>query len=67
MGHGHDDDLEPFPEEIEGFLDIPLGGCLVDADVTDVSQQGEVDGVALVFLVVGHQFDEGGIIVAGDG
>ena len=43
-------------QEIEGFHDVGSRGGLVDTHVTDVAQQGEIDGVAHVFLVVVHQF-----------
>ncbi len=56
-----------FAVEVEGFADFILGGGLVDADVADAAQEGEVDGVARVLLVVVHQLDEAGVVVAGDG
>ena len=48
----------PFAIEVEGFLDFLLCSCLVDADVADVAQEGEVDGGADVLLVVVHQLHE---------
>ena len=57
----------PFAIEVESFLDFVFCGCLVDADVADVAQEGEVDGGADVFLVVVHEFQDTGIVVAGDG
>lgn len=54
--------------EVEGFFYLLLGGRLVDADVTYVAQEGEVDGGGCqVLLVVGHQFQQTGIVLAGDG
>ena len=55
------------PKEVQGFLDFVFGGGLVDADVADVAQEGEVDGGADVLLVVVHQFQQTGIVVTGDG
>ena len=45
-----------FAIEIEHVKNLILRGRLVDVDLSDVRQQGEIDGVARVFLVVGHQF-----------
>ena len=59
--------LLAFAVEVEGFLDFGLGGSLVDADVADGAQKGEVDGVAFVLLVVVHQLQQAGVVVAGDG
>ena len=56
-----------FSQEIEGFADFFVRGGLVESDVADVGQEGETDGVADVFLVVLHQADEFGIVVASDG
>ena len=56
-----------FAEEVEGFVDFFLCGCLVDADVADVGKESEVDGAGSVLLVVRHQFEESRVVVAGDG
>ena len=47
-----------FSEEVECFLDFFSSSGLVDADVSDGSQHGEVDDTILVLLVVLHQLDE---------
>lgn len=54
----------PFPEEVESFLDELGGGCLVDAYVTDVCQEREVDCSTRVLLVVVHEFDEPVVVIA---
>ena len=43
--------------EVEGFVDLFLRGGLVDADVADVTEQGEVDDARRVLLVMGHEFE----------
>ena len=54
--------------EVEGFFYLFFGGRLVDADVTNVAQEGKVDGGGRqVLLVVGHQFQQTGVVLAGDG
>lgn len=47
-----------FPEEVERFLVEFVGGCLVDAYITDTGQEREVDRGARILLVVVHEFDE---------
>ena len=42
-------------------------GRLVDADVSDTSKQREVDDARGVLLVVSHELEEIGVVVAGDG
>ena len=56
-----------FAQEIKGFLDFFVRGGLVEANVADVGQKGEANGVADVFLVVLHQANQFGVVVAGDG
>ena len=53
--------------EIDGFVDFILCGRLVDADVADAPEQGEVDAARCVLLVMRHEFEEGGVVIAGDG
>ena len=50
--------------EVEGFDELCAGGCAVEAELADIAYQGEVDGIPSVLLIVGHQFDELGIVVA---
>ena len=40
---------------------------MVDADVAYIAEEGEVDDAGSVLLVVGHQFEKSGVVVAGDG
>ena len=54
-------------EEVEGVLDVGVGGRLVDEHLADVGEEGEIDGVADVLLVVAHQLEEGGVGLALDG
>ena len=63
----HMGDFLSLAHEIECFFDARLCSGLVDADVANVPQQGEVDASVDVFLVVAHQFKQFGIVVAGDG
>ena len=53
--------------EVEGFVDFLLRGCLVDADVADATEQSKVDASCRVLLVMGHEFEQGGVVIAGDG
>ena len=53
--------------EVDGFFYFVFRGSLIDADVTDIAQEGEIDGGANVLFVVAHEFKETGIVVAGDG
>ena len=53
--------------EVEGFFDLLLSGCLVDTQITNVGQEGEVDGAALILLIVMHQLQQVGIVITGDG
>ena len=53
--------------EVEGFVDFFLRGCLVDTDVADTTEQGEVDAARRVFLVMRHELKQGGVVIAGDG
>ena len=55
-----------FSEEIQCFLDFVHGSRLVDADVTDASQEGEVDDAVLVFLIVVHQLYQLIVVITGD-
>lgn len=55
-----------FSEEIQCFLDFVHGSRLVDADVTDASQEGEVDDAVLVFLIVVHQLYQFIVVITGD-
>ena len=59
--------LSAFPIEIERLIDFFLCGCLVDADVSDTSQQREIDGASHILLVVRHQLQQGGIVITDDG
>ena len=56
-----------FPIEIECLKYFFLCSRLIDTDITHIAQQGKVDDARYVFLVVGHQLVQGGIVVAGDG
>ena len=53
--------------EVEGFVDFFLRGCLVDTDVADTTEQCEVDAARRVFLIMGHELKQGGVVIAGDG
>ncbi len=53
--------------EIQCFLDfVSMVARLVDADVTDATQEGEVDDAVLVFLVVVHQLYQFIVVITGD-
>ena len=52
--------------KVECLVYLFLCGRLVDADVTDAAQQREVDDAGRILLVVRHQFQEGGVVVAGN-
>lgn len=41
-----------FPKEIERFLYLFLSGSLVDADITDASEESEIDNACDILLVV---------------
>ena len=56
-----------FTEEVECFANLFVGGRLVELQLTDVGEQCEVDGAGGVLLVVRHQTEQRGIVVAGDG
>ena len=56
-----------FAIEVESLLDFLVGGRLVNADVTNGSEEGEVDVAADILLVVAHELQQTGIVVAGDG
>lgn len=56
-----------FAQEVEGFHDFIVCYGLVDADVTDVAEQGKVDLPCFVFLIMAHQGEQGRVVVAGDG
>ena len=58
--------LFSFPIEVEGIFDFFFSGSLVDFDFTDTGEESEVDGACHIFLVVMHEFNEFGIIVAGE-
>ena len=45
--------VSALPVEVESLIYFFFSGILVDADVADVAQEGEVDGIGHVFLVVG--------------
>lgn len=45
---------EPVAQEVEGFVDFLAACRLVEAQLADVGEEGEIDGVALVLLVVLH-------------
>ena len=53
------------PRRIIAVPHIPLTET-VDADVTNSAKQGEVNGFSLVLLVVMHQLQQFGVIVAGE-
>ena len=53
--------------EVEGFVDLFLRGGLVDSDVADATEQGEVDAARRVLLVMRHELEQGGVVIAGDG
>ncbi len=53
--------------EVEGLVDLFLRGGLVDQDVADTTEQGEVDAARRVLLVMRHELEQGGIVIAGDG
>lgn len=54
-------------EEVECFEDSVLVGCLVEADVAHILQQGEVDDAGSVLLVMQHQLVEAVVVLAGEG
>lgn len=51
-------------DEVERFTYLLVGGSLVDAYVADVVEQGEVDYARRVFLVVAHEVEQSGVVVA---
>lgn len=53
--------------EVEGFVYFFLRGSLVDADVADATEQSEVDAARRVLLVMRHEFEKDGVVIAGDG
>lgn len=55
-----------FTEEVESLFDFVDGGTLVDANITDSTQQGKVDDAILIFLIMAHQFYQFVVVIAGD-
>lgn len=55
-----------FSKEVECFFNFFCSCCLVDADISDAAQHGEVDDAILILLVVLHQLDELIIVITGD-
>ena len=51
-------------DEVERFTYLLVGGSLVDAYVADVVEQGEVDYARRVLLVVAHEVEQSGVVVA---
>ena len=56
--------LHALPIEVERFEDGVFVGSLVEGDVADFTQQGEVDDAGGVLLVVRHQFVEAVVVLA---
>ena len=53
--------------EVEGLVNLFLRGGLVDQDVADTTEQGEIDAARRVLLVMRHELEQGGVVIAGDG
>ena len=53
--------------EVEGLVDLFLRGGLVDQDVADTTEQGEIDAARRVLLVMRHELEQGGVVITGDG
>lgn len=53
-------------EEVEGFANLLVGGCLVDQHIANGVEQGEIDDTRHVLLVVAHQRNELVVVVATD-
>ena len=51
-------------EEIEGFAKLLVGGCLVDQHIANGVEQGEIDDTRHVLLVVAHEVEQSGVVVA---
>ena len=51
-------------KEVEHLEYLVLRGLLVDADVADVGEQGEVDDACLVLLVVLHELEQAVVLLA---
>ena len=55
-----------FAQKIHRLVDFLARGSLVDAYVADAAQQREIDGAGGVLLVVSHQVEQLGVVVASD-
>ena len=53
--------------EVEGLVNLFLRGGLVDQDVADTTEQGEIDAARRVLLVMRHELEQGGVVIASDG
>lgn len=51
-------------DEVECFAYLLVGSSLVDANVADVVEQGEVDYARRVLFVVAHEVEQSGVVVA---
>ena len=58
--------VSPLADEVQCLLNQFDTGCLVDADGADIAQQGEIDAAGDVLLVVAHQLQKCGIVIASE-